>query len=431
VILTDAAATAWPAHLPASSAPDYPITIVDCGPVERRNAAITKLELAPRLASDWVATVELSASAGDEPSLLQLTLDDRVVHEQLLAGRGLADWRLLSVPIPPSTHPFGVLGAHLTPAGTDVLSADNRRTLRPLIPGQTDLWLCSSDAGGSLLPASLTFLHAACTSLAATFRRPAFVVHTIDPDELLAITPGPTNLLLLADPPARADLWPILGQHLAAGTGIWLFAGPNMAESQSPELAELLEMDLDGLARPSSPVHLQLTAGGRGRFPELADRGDLGLFAAEIWQYLRIRPRADADVLWEYDDGNPAIVLRRVGPGLLLLCTTTADTRWNDLPTYGDFTSLIGLLLEQALAWTCRQSVAAEPDIPPEESEIVRISDDDLAKRLPGRQLELIPVGRFRPSWSLPARGDATRLAWLLLFAAIAGERWLVTRGAP
>lgn len=75
---------------------------------------------------------------------------------------------------------------------------------------------------------------------------------------------------------------------------------------------------------------------------EFARQENSGLFDARIEKYMRIEvDSAVGEVVWKYSNGEPAWVLGSRGRGRVLLCTTSANMRWNTLPAKGDYVSLM------------------------------------------------------------------------------------------
>jgi len=60
-----------------------------------------------------------------------------------------------------------------------------------------------------------------------------------------------------------------------------------------------------------------------------------------VYQYRKITPAKDAQVLAKFDGVAPAVIERRVGSGRVLLWASALDTSWSDLPTRGVFVPFI------------------------------------------------------------------------------------------
>jgi uncharacterized membrane protein len=85
---------------------------------------------------------------------------------------------------------------------------------------------------------------------------------------------------------------------------------------------------------------------------EFNDHPTTGLFTAEVHQYLSLQvtsPRAE--VILRYSNGDPALIVSAFGRGKAVLCTTSANLEWNNLPAKGDFVSLLFNLM----GYLCRR----------------------------------------------------------------------------
>ena len=78
-----------------------------------------------------------------------------------------------------------------------------------------------------------------------------------------------------------------------------------------------------------------------------------GNFAAvPIYQYRKVSPGKDAQVLAKFDGTDPAVIDRRVGSGRVLLWASAIDTSWSDLPTRGVFVPFVHQSLRYLAAFT-------------------------------------------------------------------------------
>ena len=60
-----------------------------------------------------------------------------------------------------------------------------------------------------------------------------------------------------------------------------------------------------------------------------------------IYQYRKITPAKDAQVLAKFDGTAPAVIERRVGNGRVMLWASALDTSWSELPTRGIFVPFV------------------------------------------------------------------------------------------
>jgi len=76
-------------------------------------------------------------------------------------------------------------------------------------------------------------------------------------------------------------------------------------------------------------------------FRLFADPGQSDPGSAQFYQYFIAEPVAEHHIISSFDDGNPAILERKVGAGKVILLTSSVDTEWNNLPVKGIFLPLL------------------------------------------------------------------------------------------
>jgi hypothetical protein len=74
--------------------------------------------------------------------------------------------------------------------------------------------------------------------------------------------------------------------------------------------------------------------------------------AVPVYQYRKVTPAKDAQVLAKFDGVAPAVIERRVGSGRVLLWASALDTSWSDLPIRGVFVPFIHQSLRHLAAYT-------------------------------------------------------------------------------
>ncbi|MDX1578080.1 MAG: BatA domain-containing protein [Gemmatimonadota bacterium] len=118
------------------------------------------------------------------------------------------------------------------------------------------------------------------------------------------------------------------------GGGLVVALGPSADPADWPEAGRaLLAGDIGAL--------VDRTGGGGGRLAwtdydhpvfELFSAPRSGDFsAARFFRYHAVQPDPEARVLARFDDGQPALLERRIGEGRVLVWTSTLDRFWNDL----------------------------------------------------------------------------------------------------
>jgi hypothetical protein len=75
---------------------------------------------------------------------------------------------------------------------------------------------------------------------------------------------------------------------------------------------------------------------------DFARVAESGLFSARVQNYLPLELEAGrGEVVLRYSNEDPALVASEFGAGRVLLCTTTANMDWTNLPAKGDYVSLM------------------------------------------------------------------------------------------
>ena len=179
------------------------------------------------------------------------------------------------------------------------------------------------------------------------------------------------------------------------GGGVLLVAGPRAAWTADPALpaglGDMVDRARDGGARLSG-----LEYGNAVFAPFRAPRsGDFS--GVRVYGYRRLTPAKDAQVLARFDDGQPALVERRVGPGRIAVWATSLDLAWNDLPLTPVFLPFVHQLVrtlaadhEKPPAMTVGQ--VAAPGLGPEAGALVAITPSGRAVPLDDEEGTALPL---------------------------------------
>jgi hypothetical protein len=75
---------------------------------------------------------------------------------------------------------------------------------------------------------------------------------------------------------------------------------------------------------------------------EFAAEPESGLFSTRVMRYVPVElPPGRGQVVLRYTNGDPALIAAPFGRGRVVVCTTTANMDWANLPARGDFVSLM------------------------------------------------------------------------------------------
>lgn len=164
------------------------------------------------------------------------------------------------------------------------------------------------------------------------------------------------EVVILTDVPglttAQADA---ISQRVRGGAGAVMILGPHVeADVYNQRFVSPLEPTEGLLSSPlGTVVQAPVTAGGLqtwGRWNErhplvagLLDPllGDLGQVRSNSYLKFRDPPAATDEVVAAFDDGTPALLVRKVGAGRVVLLNASGDDRWCDLPRRKSFVPLV------------------------------------------------------------------------------------------
>lgn len=259
------------------------------------------------------------ANRGTAPAsgvTLALEIDGRVVET---AKIDVAPQAAVSHAFAPVTIPPAGLRAVVRIAD-DALAADNafHAVVRETLP--IDVLL----VGPAGRAADDTYLRRAL----AIGDAPRFEVATATVDGLTDEALGRADVVMVNDAPLGDAVVARLAGFAERGGGVLVVAGSRASWPQGPTMPGLLADPVD---RSRAAGRLGGVEFGHAIFaPFRAPRsGDFS--SVRVYGYRRLAPAADARVLARFDDGQPALVERPIGPGRLLVWTSSFDLVWNDL----------------------------------------------------------------------------------------------------
>jgi hypothetical protein len=128
------------------------------------------------------------------------------------------------------------------------------------------------------------------------------------------------------------------GQRVSWPAGVDLLPGtidPNAADRTRGDAARV------GALEYAHPVFEPFRAPRSGNFA-----------AVPIYQYRKITPAKDAQVLAKFDGTAPAVLDRRVGSGRVVLWASALDTSWSDIPRFGVFVPFVHQSLRYLAAYS-------------------------------------------------------------------------------
>lgn len=157
---------------------------------------------------------------------------------------------------------------------------------------------------------------------------PRFEVTAVTVDALTDEALGRAHVVVVNDAPLGDAVVARLAAFAERGGGVLVVAG---SRASWPQGAIMPGTIADPVDRSRNAGRLGGVEYGHAIFaPFRAPRsGDFS--SVRVYGYRRLTAAADARVLARFDDGQPALVERLVGPGRLLVWTSGFDLAWNDL----------------------------------------------------------------------------------------------------
>lgn len=266
----------------------------------------------------------------------------------------------------PGTH---LIEARLTPSPSDLLEDDDARLRSIDVRETTPILVVDGHPGLTAMTGQAGFLVTALAPHAqqggrlgwnpglstsgpgATPARPK----VISAAELSGEPLEEYDIVALCNVPRLSkETWQRLTTFVHRGGGVFLFLGDQVSVDNynrhgyadgsgilpgklgpAPSAAET-PVDV-GLEIPS-PVHPIVA--------ELAGHPESGLFSARVRRYIPLElDLREGEVVLQYSNGHTALATSALSKnrsgGRVLLCTTTANLEWTNLPAKGDFVSLV------------------------------------------------------------------------------------------
>lgn len=270
----------------------------------------------------------------------------------------------------PFTVEFASPGAHIVEARLtpppDALAEDDTRRLSVHVPDTLRVLLIDGEPGLTPLSGQCGFLSAALSPSGILGPAPSvsrsreerdstpLTVRITSDAELIGEALAEIAVVALCNVQRLSeDQWRLLGSFVSRGGGLLIFAGDllspenynrfGFAEGQGPLPGTFLraaEGEVTGAS--ADPLGFKLDAVPHSLVKEFADQPLSGLFVARVMRYLPFVPDPiRGEIILRYTNDQSAIVVGKHGSGRVVVCTTTANMSWTNLPAKGDYVSLM------------------------------------------------------------------------------------------
>lgn len=183
-----------------------------------------------------------------------------------------------------------------------------------------------------------------------TSSRPPINVRTMRSSDVASDDFVLADLVILNDAPiSDPDLARALRDYVEGGGGLLVAVGQMAnADAWSAEAAALLPATPGAVVDNSRGARLATLDHDHPAFEIFRTPRSGDFSSARFYRYRSVAPDSGAAILARFDDGNPALVERRVGRGGVLLWTSTLDRFWNDLAVQPVFVPFLHRLARHA-----------------------------------------------------------------------------------
>lgn len=176
-----------------------------------------------------------------------------------------------------------------------------------------------------------------------------FAVQAIEPADLTAADLRNAQMVFLlgAAPYFNESKWSFLHEYLADGGRI-LFTPGNAPARQTTLLSQqkLLELEFEGMAgvdhRHPRPHHIGSVQPDSSLDHLFQDEAARTLSHVSIYRYTRLKTDENkSDILLKTSDGDPLLIQKNLGSGVVLATAFPFETGWTDLPLSSAFLPMI------------------------------------------------------------------------------------------
>lgn len=334
-------------------------------PIE--NVGLTRLAVETPLAATKLP-VRISLEAANTGSVVarnvavQVRRDGQIVREEPLSRLAPGQTRVITLSTQFARAGTHMLEARLVGRARDALVEDDARFLSVDVRESVPVLLVDGQPGTTLLTGQAGFLATALAPGGVSRGRRTVAAATGTPVVPTVVTSSelPSQPLSQYDIVALCNVgqlteaeWNRLEEFVRGGGGLMIFAGDLVdpenynrmgyadGEGLLPGTIER-SVAASGSSEPSPGVGIDAESLTSPITAEFADYPTSSLFLARILRYMPISVEASqAEVVARYSNQDAALVISPFGKGHVLLCTTTANMDWTNLPAKGDYVSLM------------------------------------------------------------------------------------------
>jgi hypothetical protein len=354
----------------ALSDPAVDLNVIRVAPDPAQNVAVTRLvSQTPLVGVDFPVRIAAEVTNFSPVSVrdlaLQIRHDGRIIRRQSLPTIEPGSKTVATISIgfsSPGTH---VLEARVSGAAGDALDDDDARFLSLEVRDSMPVLLVDGRPGVSPLAGQAGFLATALAPKvpaagdnfiapnASRLSRLTLVEPKVITDpELDGEALGDYDVLALCNVQRlSAEQWKRVEKFVSRGGGLFVFAGDLLSAENYTRFgyadgAGVLPGKIGRLAALSPDADkstgLKYTDLTHPIVADFRDQPNSGLFLASVNRHLPVDLDIErCEVVLRYRNDEPAVIASGFGRGRVLICTTTANMDWTNLPAKGDYVSLM------------------------------------------------------------------------------------------
>ncbi len=344
-LLSDMTAESWRDGSGIVTDDEIDFAILDCAGGEGANVSLGDLRLgATKMPVGVEATVETllrsSRLSGDFD--VRLELDGQAVDHQSLALKA-GDSKAVALTIKPKRQ--GVVHGKVLLSQKDPLDMDNVRHFTLLVGAPAKV-LIVRDPATIGRGDETSFLMANAIAPAGRGAEGGWVRRqTVAADRLDAKKLTDVAVVVLTDVASLGqEQWKLLAEFVGRGGHLWVVIGPLVSPQayNTPEAQRLIPVSLKSLEMLDKPVGWRLEQTSHPMLAPFAEKDNPPLSEVMCRRRFAVQATAeDANVLLRYTDAAPAIVLRTMGHGSVLIWNFSPSRSFSNLARLGQFPILV------------------------------------------------------------------------------------------
>lgn len=333
------------------------LTVVRIAQEPLQNAAITELTAeAPLIGVSLPVLVSTRITNFGSSTLrnlvLQLRRDGQTVRRHSLPPLPPGESSAVTMTtefVTPGTH---LVEARLSEREADALKEDNTRYLSVEVRPTTPVLLVDGRPGVDRLAGQTGLLATALSPRVSGTEQTLITSHVITEPELAAEALDEYDVVALCNVRRLArEQWRRLETFVARGGGLFVFGGDLIDADNYNRfgyargeglLGATIKYAPESKSENAEPAGIDVNKLIHPMVAEFGDQPESGLFAARFDRYLPVEVDVErGEEVLSYTNGKPMLIASSLGRGRVLLCTTTANMDWNNLPAKGDYVALM------------------------------------------------------------------------------------------